>query len=446
MFPLVRATFLLALIAAACAQDPQRIDRIAQHYHDRDQFMGTVTVARGDQMVFDKSYGYANLEWQVPFAHDTRFRIASLSKQFTAAAILLLQEDGKLKTSDPLSKYYKSAPASWRNITLRNLLTQTSGIPNYTALAPPNFNRLPHTPDELIQMVASKPLEFDPGKQFDYSNTNYVLLGYIIEQVSGITYAQFLQDRIFTPLGLKDTGYDSSSAIVPHHAYGYRLLNGKFAAADYDDISFLFAAGGLYSTAKDLVRWNTALYGGKLLKPASITEMTTPFRDVYAYALFVQDLYNARVFGHSGVIDGFYSAMDYFPDNKISVIVLSNVTSPGSFPIENELMALIADEHAILPSEGKELPLPTSALEKYIGSYKLDNSAQTVIMNVTLKDNHLYAQVQAHNPSQLRAESPNKFYFADDNVEIEFKPDASDAKIYNYTNETATRWVRTLLP
>jgi CubicO group peptidase (beta-lactamase class C family) len=142
----VRTAFFFALMAAACAQDPQRIDRIAQHYHDRDQFMGTVVVARGDQIIFEKSYGYANMEWQVPFAPDTRFRIASLSKQFTAAAILLLQEDGKLKTSDPLSKYYKSAPASWRNITLRNLLTQTSGIPNYTALAPPNFNRLPILP------------------------------------------------------------------------------------------------------------------------------------------------------------------------------------------------------------------------------------------------------------------------------------------------------------
>jgi CubicO group peptidase (beta-lactamase class C family) len=211
---------LFTLILPARAADVARMEQVLQAAAVDNKFMGAVLVAQGDTILLDKGYGSANLEWNIPNTPQTRFRIASLTKQFAAAAILLLEERGKLKLDDPVKSYIPDAPAGWDKITLFNLLTQTSGIPDYTDA--PDFGdtmKLRRTPQQMIATVRDKTLDFAPGEKFSYSNTNYLLLGQAIEKTGSVPFAKFIQDNIFAPLGMKDSGFDTS-ALVERRASG----------------------------------------------------------------------------------------------------------------------------------------------------------------------------------------------------------------------------------
>src|ERR1044071_594990 len=228
---LYRSALLVILALSSCfGQDTARMDQIVQSYVSGQHFMGTVLVGRGSQLLFSKAYGSANLEWNVPNTPNTRFRLGSVTKQFTAASILLLEERGKLSTADPVKTYIPDAPAAWDKITIFHLLTHTSGIPNFTSF--PDYAKLepfPATAAELVARFRDKPLEFQPGERWNYSNSGYVLLGYLIEKVSGEPYEKFVRDNIFTPLGMADSGYDSNTAIIPHRASGYDWVPAKNA-------------------------------------------------------------------------------------------------------------------------------------------------------------------------------------------------------------------------
>jgi CubicO group peptidase (beta-lactamase class C family) len=436
------ATFLPHLRMPA--QQSSRIMKIASYYYHRDGFMGTVAVARHGELVFEQSYGYANLKPQAPFTPDTSFPIGSLSKQFTAAAILLLQENGKLKTSDPIARFYKDAPAAWRRITLRNLLTQTSGIPDF------DFSQAvrqgSRSPEETIRPLTAQPLKFEPGAGFDYANANYVLLGLVIEKVSGESYCRFLKLRIFDPVGLTHTGCGWRSGLIPHGASGYRPAAQGFVPAEDDDTTGISGAGSLYSTIGDLISWTTALHGGEVVNHSSLREMTTPFLNGYAYGLEVDG--DKRI-GHNGVIDGFSSSVDYLPKTKTVVVVLSNVnspgnqSSPGAFAMEVELMQLATDERSILPSEGKELSLPEGTLRGYVGRYRAKDSHNPLSFAIDLRGNHLFLQLDGTvgSPAQLRAESQSDFYLADQEVEIDFDAPGS-AVVTDYNAHTTTSFLR----
>ncbi len=407
--------------------------------------MGTVAVAKQGRVIFDHSYGYVNVEGKVPFTGQTRFPIGSLSKQFTAAAILLLQQDGKLRTSDPIGRFYRGAPLSWARITLRDLLTQTSGIPDFDFVEA--VRRGPQSPALLIQRVVEQPLKFEPATAFDYSNANYLLLAMAIERASGEPYCRFLRERIFEPLKLTQTGCDWRSGVIPHSASGYRPSPKGFAPAENDDLANLSGAGSLYSTATDLIRWTTALHGGKVLNQASLKEMTTPFLDGYAYGLEIDG--EDRI-SHNGAVDGFYSAVDYLPETKTVVVVLSNVNSdgnqisPGSFAMEVEIMKSVIDNHAIVPSEGKELPLSGEAMQGYIGRYKASDSHYPASFMVSLDGDHLFLRLDGsgNGPIQLRAESQTEFYAVDNEVEVDFSANGS-ATLIDYRNHSATPFMRT---
>jgi len=246
-------------------------------YVANGSFMGSVLVARGEKMLLNKGYGFANLEWNIPNAPDTKFRLASISKQFTAACILLLEERGRLTLEDPIKKHMPEAPAAWDKITIHHLLTHTSGIPSFTSF--PDYEakkRTPATPEQLVAWFRDKPLDFQPGEKFDYSNSNYALLGWLIEKISGRRYAEFVKENVLDVLGMKDAGYDAANAILPRRAAGYAPKETGRVNAEFIDMSVPFAAGGLYATTEDLLRWERGLMGGKLLSPASLGKMTTP--------------------------------------------------------------------------------------------------------------------------------------------------------------------------
>jgi CubicO group peptidase (beta-lactamase class C family) len=341
-----------------------RVEQYLQHFVSTQQFMGSVLIAKGDAVLLDKGYGFSDLARRAPNSPKTRFMLASVSKQFTAASILLLEERGKLRLDDPLSKYLPSTPAVWGKITIFNLLTHTSGIPNYTSFPEAAFST-PTTPDKQIATFINKPLDFSPGQRWSYSNSNYVLLGYLIQRISGESYGAFLRENIFLPLGMRDSGYDSrrSEAL----AIGYYTPGDKPIPAPPIEPSAGFAAGGLYSTTRDLLIWERALFGGRVISSSSLKKMTTPFKNGYALGLIVDKANGPISIWHGGFILGAYTRLVYYPQVELTVVVLSNVFDGQSDEIQQNIAALAAGaglQHRFgeptLPSPANSLALPTN--------------------------------------------------------------------------------------
>ena len=297
-------------------------------------FRGAVLVGMDGRIEFEKSYGNADDEWGVHNTSTTKFRIASLTKQFTAACILLLQERGRLNLRDPISKYLSGLPDAWRTITIHQLLTHTSGIPNYTS--DPQFARIRRagaTPSEMVALVEGKPLEFTPGTKWAYCNTGYILLGMLIEKVSGQSYADFLQSNIFEPLGMTNSGYDRATDILKERASGYELKDGHIVNADFIDMSVPYAAGGIYSTVEDMYRWNEALAReGKLLSADSLKQMFAIYPEAshqgqhYGYGVVISELkFGKLLYYHGGGVDGFSSSIQRYPKERVCIVVLTNL-------------------------------------------------------------------------------------------------------------------------
>src|SRR5215475_9369850 len=350
MFPRFVATLLLAGTPLLQNID-SRMDQVVQSYVSNKQFMGSVLVARGDQILLSKGYGSANLEWQIPNTPSTKFRLGSVTKQFTAASILLLEERGKLKVDDPIKKHLPDAPAAWDKMTIFHVLTHTAGIPNFTSFPDyPSTEAVPTTPEKLVARFRDKPLDFQPGEKWSYSNSGYVLLGYLIEKISGQSYADFVQQNIFTPLGMKDSGYDSNSALIEHRASGYSRGKDGAQNAGFVNMTIPLSAGALYSTTEDLLRWEEGLFGGKVLKPESLARMTTPFKEDYAFGLGVSTNNGHTRISHNGGIQGFNTSLAYYPDDKLVVAVLANMNGPFADQLAAQLGKVAHGEKVVLVS------------------------------------------------------------------------------------------------
>lgn len=293
-------------------------------------FSGAVLIARNGEVLLSKGYGFANRTEQTPNTTQTRFRIYSNTKQFTAMAILMLYAQGKLDLQDPLCKYVADCPGAWPDVTLHHLLTHTSGIPNAD---PPDYS-VPSTPEQLIALFRDRPLDFQPGAKFGYSNSGYILLGYVIEQVSGLAYGEFLKQNIFEPLDMRNSGYDFNAAEL---AVGYNHGATMSEAMPLVDASNLYAAGALYSTVEDLYRWAQALSTEQLI-PQELLELiftihwAFPSAEFppgytelgYGYGWFVAREHGRRESYHVGGFFGFVSLIDRYPDEQVTVIFLSN--------------------------------------------------------------------------------------------------------------------------
>lgn len=294
-------------------------------------FSGAVLVARGDEVLLSEGYGLADRKQEIPNTPQTRFRIGSLTKQFTAMAILILESQGKLTVDDPICSYLADCPKAWASITIHHLLTHTSGIPNFTELL--DYRSLRATPSTPLQTIArfrDLRLDFPPGMYWRYSDSGYVMLGYIIEQVSGQSYADFLQTFIFTPLQLRNTGYDhAASGIAVGYAEQYASL-----PAEFIDMSIPYAAGALYSTVEDLYRWEQALSTDELVPQIYLDKMfasqvVIPGSDgwAYGYGWAIGTEFGREVDMHTGGIEGFVSLIACYPVDAIVVVVLSNQES-----------------------------------------------------------------------------------------------------------------------
>jgi hypothetical protein len=279
--------------------------------------------------------------------------------------------------------------------------------------------------------IAEKPLESQPGTQAKYANVNFMLLGLVIERASGEPYCQFLQQRIFTPLDLTETSCDTSDTNTkpaPDRAIGYRPSpHGPVPVENYA-LTTLTGAGNLDSSPRDLIRWTEALHGGKVISPASFKEMTTPFLDDFGYGLVVETEDGVSDISHNGTVDGFFSALDYIPQTKTTVVVLStlvgeyNHSAPGTFALDTELVHLAISEDSILPSEGREANVPEKTLRSYTGKYRSTDPVNPVFVIVSYADSHLFIKNEGatSDPARMYAESQKKFYLTNQEVELTF--------------------------
>lgn len=319
----------------------------------RDQFAGAVLVATNGVRVFEKGVGLANREHAVPNTIATKFRIGSITKQFTAMCILILQQEGRLNVNDTISRYVEACPSTWNQITIAHLLNHTSGIPSFTEFEDNlEFERKPTTVKATLQRFIHKPLEFSPGSTFSYSNSGYVLLGYVIERVTGTPYERFLKDKILRPLGLNDTGYDHPAIVLPNRASGYSKNGDQVVNCVPFAMDTPHAAGALYSTVLDLHKWISAVHSERLVPRQALESMFTPFvgnygkgwwerNGQYCYGWFRKQSGMRIQYEHPGSISGFQTDVIWLPKDQTYIAVLSNLEWADAEAIANHLLEML---------------------------------------------------------------------------------------------------------
>jgi CubicO group peptidase (beta-lactamase class C family) len=375
----MRHTYGAALLAGALAISVARAQdtRALVHYVDSVATVAvaehrtagvSVAVVKNGRTILAKGYGFADLENDVPATPETVYRIGSITKQFTSAAIMRLVEQGKLSLDDTLQKLLPNFPTQGNRVTVRHLLNHTSGIKSYTSLGPKwaRVVRLDLAPDSVVALFANEPFDFKPGDAYRYNNSGYFLLGMIIEKLSGKPYGQYLQDEFFTPLNLKSTLYCDQAPLIRHRAQGYATQpGGKFINAEPLSMTQPYAAGSLCSTVNDLVVWTQALSSGKVVSPASYRLMTTPgtLKDgkpiTYGFGLGTGTLGGHRQVSHNGGINGFISELHHYPDDSVITVV--------------QLERLIA-RRALGIKDLPAVPIDASALERLVGEYAIGST------------------------------------------------------------------------
>lgn len=380
-------------------------------------FAGTVLVARDGEPWLRGGFGFANREWNVPHVPTGKFRLGSLTKQFTATAILQLMEQGQLALDDEIAQHYPEAPDAWRGVTLLHLLTHTSGIPSYTSI-PGFFQRMRHverTPREIIALTENMPLDFEPGTQFKYCNGGYVILGQVIEDLSGLTYENYVRENILFPLGLSNTGYEHHEPIVPERAQGYRLRDGKVEHAAYLAMSLPYAAGSIYSTVDDLLAWQRALASAKPVGAASIDLMFRDHGHGYGFGWGIQRQFSRRQFVHAGGINGFSVQLSHYPDEDLTIIVLANIQAAPVQKIARDLAALSFGAEA-----EPEVALDAALLADYVGLYRLGPNR---VLRVTQDGARLFAEMDGQNRQELFARDDHNFRCEMFDSDIRFEAD-----------------------
>ncbi len=381
------------------------------------RFSGAVLIGSKGKIIFERGYGLANYELQVPITPRTKFRLGSLTKAFTAAAILQLAEKGKLSLDDQVARYLSNYPQA-EKITIHHLLTHTSGIPNFTAL--PEYQKFklnPTTLDRTINLFRQLPLEFEPGTKFSYSNSNYILLTDIIEKVSGKSYADYLRENIFLPLNMLDTCYDDPNRIIKYRSRGYSLRNGDLINAPHIDMSVPAGAGGLLSTVEDLFAWDQGLRSERILTAASLEKMFTPFLNGYAYGWEIKKINGRLIAQHGGRIEGFLSQMVRFLDDDLCLIILSNFDFAPLSQFIEDMLSLFLGKPVTWPKERKAISLPPEIFNLYCGEYEF---APNLLIKIFREGNRYWAQVIGQPKLEILPESKTSFFVRLIDAQINF--------------------------
>ncbi len=424
------AAWLLPLTPLHAA-DPavtSRLDAIFKPLAATDQPGAAVIVVKDGQVLLRKAYGAADLELGVPLQPDSVFRLGSITKQFTAVAILMLAEQGKLSLSDPIDKHLPGYPMQGHAITVEHLLTHTSGIQSYTDIPGWMTDRIKGDlkVQELIDGFKKEPMQFAPGTRYRYNNSAYVLLGAIIERVSGQSYEQFVAERIFRPLGMTSSFYGSNEPIIPKRAEGYTADNGVTKNAQYLSMTQPYSAGSLVSTVDDLARWDAALYTDRLLPRPALERAWAPYvledgkHTGYGYGWAIGTLRGHRSIEHGGGIPGFSTYALRLPDDRVFVAVLCNSDSPKAAP------AYLAKRAAAM-AIGNPFPEPVTtqldakALERYVGVYEIDGDTRRT---VTLEGGKLFTQRTGSPRLEAQPRTETEFFYENSLTWLRFVADA----------------------
>ncbi len=389
---------ILAITSTNIAQSKvQLIDALVKTHHEYGQFSGTILVSENGKIIYEKGFGMANREWQIPNKSDTKFRIGSVTKQFTAAMILQLVEEGKMKLDGKITDYlpnYRKDTGS--KITIHQLLNHTSGIPSYTDLPgfDEKYSRDPFEIKDFVKKFASGDLQFEPGSNWNYNNSGYFILGAIIEKLDGKTYAESLQKRILDKIGMKDTGYDTHDVILKNRASGYQKSLDGYENATYIDTIYGYAAGAMYSTVRDMHKWDQALYGNKILTETSKKLMFTPSKSYYGYGVFILDFpvgeKKLKIIQHSGGINGFSCDFARVVDQNHSIVILDNIGYGRHHGEITKSIIKILNGQAIKPPK---------------------QSGREVLLNIARRNGFADAAIEA---LRLKALNESRYYFFED--------------------------------
>jgi CubicO group peptidase (beta-lactamase class C family) len=430
---------LLALVFVFSAKADE-VDRFVRAVMQERKVPGAaVAVVKNGKIVKKQGYGLANVELDVPVTTQTVFEIGSVTKQMTGAAIMLLVEDGKLNVDEKISKYLPGTPDAWKNVSVRNLLTHTSGIKSYTAIGTGFELTKRMKRDDFIKALSNYPLDFEAGARYSYSNSGYNLLGFIIEAVSGRPYWDFMRERIFQKLGMTHTFDRDPKFIVKNRATGYELENGNLIGRDYD-LTDIFSAGAVISTVEDLAKWDAAWRSDTLLKKESKAEAWKPFvlsdgkPSLYGFGWNVADFRGHRLISHSGSTAGFNAQFSRFTDDDLSVIVLTNLGDAGFAGTIARGIAKIYIP-AISLKALKALAEPDAKLTALFSGAlqaRMENKFSAELLTDNLIRSLSSARARANNERVASFGAVKNFAFVG-------ADDSGGSKIYRYRAETAKR-------
>ncbi len=432
---LALSLFLLSALAAPAVAAPRaddealakRIDAVMSEAYKPGEPGAAIVVRKDGRTIFRKGYGMADLELGVPVEPDMVFRLGSITKQFTAVSVLMLAANGKLALGDPITKYLPDVPTGGKTITVEHLLAHTSGIKSYTNMEEwLSMWRKDMTPGEIIALSKDKPLEFDPGTRWNYNNTGYVILGALIEKVSGETYEGFVNAHIFAPLGMKHSHYGSVEPVIPRRVPGYQKGKDGFINAPYLSMTQPYAAGSLISSVDDLAVWNDAVFSGKLVRKEWLDRAFTPYRladgesSGYGYGWFVSNDRGHLSIEHGGGIHGFTSYEMTFPADSLFIGILTNsaIEDRGPEPRAVKVADLVLGR---AEPERKPVTLAAGDMDALTGVYEnVDKQARYI----TREGDKLYSQRAGGSKKEVYAASPTELFFADNPTRIKVLKDA----------------------
>ncbi|WP_347924738.1 serine hydrolase [Pontimicrobium sp. SW4] len=399
-----------------------QIDDILNASYKANEPGATALVYKDGKVIYRKGFGSANLELGVAMQPEHVFEIGSITKQFTAIAILMLEEQGKLKVEDDITKYIPDYPTNGKTITIHNLLNHTSGIKSYTSMESfIKHARTDMTPSELIDKFKNEPMDFDPGEKFLYNNSGYILLGHIIEIITGETYADYIQKHIFDKIGMKNSYYGSMKKLIKNRAYGYKKGENGYLNADYLSLTLPYAAGSLMSNVDDLLKWQKALNTNQLITQKSYekaingSSLNNGEHISYGYGLGAGKIQGSKSISHGGGIFGYATMGIYMPQEDVFVSVLTNCDCSSPTGVANKIAALAIGKPFL--NKADAITLSEAQLNKWAGAYEFPDS---VIRYITVKNGKIFSQREGSTKLEIYPMSESKFIFEEGDIIYNF--------------------------
>lgn len=423
---------LAALTASSASAQADKGDDYVKSEMQRRNIPGlSMVVVRNGEIIQAKGYGLSNVELNVAATPETIYQSGSVGKQFTATLVMMLVEEGKLSLDDHIGKHIADAPAIWKDITVRHLLTHTSGLSN--RLYDKINMRQDYTEDELAKEIAALPLDFQPGEKWNYSNPGYVMLGILIHKVTGKFYGDLLREKIFEPLGMSTARIINEADIIPNRAAGYRRVDGVLKNQEWvSPVLNTTADGSLYFTVLDMAKWDAAFYSEKLLKRSSLDLMWTPtkLKDGkavplgYGFGWGTGEVRGHRFVRHGGGWQGFSTDIVRYVDKKLTVIVLTNLAGADAGAIADGIVGHHEPELAPVIVEHKEVQIDPKVFDAYIGEYEVQPG---FVLTVSREEDRFWAQATGQARFELFAESDTAFFAKVADIVITFVKDGSGA-------------------